>query len=153
MRDETADLAWAVEHLVQGPSGAPRPELLAAAREPASVAPAPLVYQLASPVPPSWFPLLPVKAADQSVALIGGTVEDGPRAPSGRLLPQLFSPDFQLPDREISRAGVVLSRVASRTRTADGGTRLWIARRKSFGAGEASSGLRYDTAQPAADAT
>ena len=106
MRDETADLAWAVEHLVQGPSGAPRPELLAAAPEPASVASAPLVYQLASPVPPSWFPLLPVKAADQSVALIGGTVEDGPRAPSGRLLPQLFSPDFQLPDREISRAGV-----------------------------------------------
>jgi hypothetical protein len=153
LRDETADLAWAIEHLVQGPSGVPRPELPAVAPEPASGAPAPLAYRLASPVPSSWFPLLPVQAADQTVALIGGTVEDGPRAPSGRLLPQLFSLGFQLPDREISRAGVVLRRVASRTRTTDGGSRLWVARRKSFGAGEASSGLRYDQAQPTTDAT
>jgi hypothetical protein len=153
LRDETADLAWAIEHLVQGPSGAPRAEPPLTAREPVSNAPAPLAYQLSSPLPPNWFPLLPVTAPDRSVALVGGTVEGGPRAPAGRLLPTLFSPGFQLPDREITRAGVVLCRVACRTRTADGGARLWFARRSYIGAGEASSGLRYDEAQRTADSS
>ena len=153
LRDETADLAWAIEYLVQGPSGAPLVEPPAASPAPVSGAPAPLVYQLSTPLPPSWFPLLPVAAPGGSVALVGGTVDGGPRAPSGRLLRQLFSQGFQLPDREITRAGVLLRRVACRTRTADGGMRLWTARRKYIGAGEASSGLRYDQAQQAADAT
>jgi hypothetical protein len=153
LRDETADLAWAIEHLVQGPSGAPRLEPPAAS--PASVrgAPAPLVYQLSTTPPPSWFPLLPVTTPEGPIALIGGTVDGRPHAPSGRLLQKLFSPGFQLPDREITRAGVLLHRVACRTRTADGSTRLWIARRKYIGAGEASSGLRYDEAQRTTDST
>jgi hypothetical protein len=31
----------------------------------------------------------------------------------------------------------------------DGGTYLWLGRRKSVGRGEGSSGLRFDTADPA----
>lgn len=153
LRDETADLAWAIEYLVQGPSGAPQPEPSAAAQAPVSGAPVPLVYQLSTTLPPSWFPLLPVTTPEGPTALIGGTMDNGPRTPSGRLLQKLFNSGFELPDREITRAGVRLQRVACRTRTADGGTHLWIARRKYIGAGEASSGLRYDEAQQATDAT
>jgi hypothetical protein len=52
-----------------------------------------------------------------------------------------------LPEEEIGRAGVLLRRVACRTRLSDGTMKLWMARRKQIGAGEASSGLRYDQAQ------
>ena len=51
---------------------------------------------------------------------------------------------------EISRSGLRLVRVTCRTRTtSDGDAKLWVARRRNIGAGEASSGLRYDEAIPA----
>jgi hypothetical protein len=149
LRDETADLAWAIEHTIEGPTGAPRDEPLPAPPGVPADAPAPLVYQLSTPVPASWFPLLPVTTAGGAVALVAGTVEGGPRAPTGRITQRLSAPGFQLPDEEVPRAGVRLQRVICRARSADGRTQLWIARRKQIGAGAASSGLRYDTAQPA----
>ena len=83
-----------------------------------------------------------------AVALVAGTVEGGPDAPSGRLVKRLSASGFQLPEEEVSRAGVRLERVACRTRTSDGRSRLWVARRRHIGAGEASSSLRYDEARP-----
>jgi hypothetical protein len=60
---------------------------------------------------------------------------------------RLSVPGFELPEEEIGRAGVRLRRIACRTRLSDGKMQLWMARRKQIGAGEASSGLRYDQAQ------
>ena len=144
LRDETADIGWAVEHIVEGPTGAPRPETPLPPSSPPAGAPAPLVYQLATPLPASWFPLLPVQAARGAIALVAGTVDGGPLSPSGRVVRRLSAHGFQLPEEEIGRAGVRLQRVACRTRSSDGKMHLWIARRKQIGAGEASSGLRYD---------
>jgi hypothetical protein len=146
LRDETADMAWAIEHVVEGPTGAPQREPLPPPFAPPTDAPAPLVYQLATPLPASWFPLLPVATPGGGIALVAGTVEGGPRAPSGRIVARLAAAGFQLPDREVPRAGVQLSRAMYRSRSADGGMHLWIARRAQIGAGEASSGLRYDAA-------
>jgi hypothetical protein len=146
LRDETADIAWAIEHVVEGPTGAPRMEPAAPTLTPPADAPARLAYQLATPLPPSWFPLLPVQTVAGAIALVVGTVEGGPRAPSGRLVRRLSTPGFQLPEEEIGRAGVRVQRVACRSRSSDGKMYLWIARRKQIGAGEASSGLRYDLA-------
>jgi hypothetical protein len=141
-------MAWAIEHVVEGPTGAPQLEQ-PPPESPAPVgAPAPLAYQLQSPIPASWFPLLPVATAAGAVALVAGTVEGGPTAPSGRLVKRLSASGFQLPEEEVSRAGVRLERIACRSRTSDGRSRLWIARRRHIGAGEASSGLRYDEARP-----
>jgi hypothetical protein len=144
LRDETADMAWAIEHLVAGPSGAPQFEAPPPAAPPLTGAPAPLAYQLATPLPGSWFPLLPMPTPGGGLGLAGGTVEGGPPAPSGRLLQSLFRPGFRLPEHELTRAGLRLQRVACRTRSPDGKTHFWIARRRQLGAGEASSGLRYD---------
>lgn len=149
LRDETADMAWAIERAVEGPTGTPVFESPPSPPPPASGAPAPLVYQLASRLPASWFPLLPVPTAGVGVALVTGTVDDGSRAPSGRLVRQLSTEGFQLPEHEVSRAGLRLERVACRTRLSDGNAQLWIARRRHIGAGEASSGLRYDETRPA----
>jgi hypothetical protein len=91
---------------------------------------------------------MPVVTTAGAVALVAGTVESGPDTPSGRLVKRLSASGFQLPEEEVSRAGVRLERVACRTRTSDGRSRLWVARRRHIGAGEASSGLHYDEARP-----
>ena len=153
LRDETADIGWAIEHMVEGPTGVPRLESPPPSTSPPAGPPAPLVYQLATQLPPSWFPLLPLQTARGAIALVAGTVDGGPRSPSGRLVRRLSTPGFQLPEEEIGRAGVLLRRVTCRTRLSDGTMRLWMARRKQIGAGEASSGLRYDQAKRASAAS
>lgn len=152
LRDETADLAWAIEHIVEGPTGAPRPEPPPPSLALPADAPSPLIYQLRTPLPPSWFPMLPVATAGGAVALVTSTVDGGPAAPSGRIVTRLSAPGFQLPDEEVPRAGARLQRLACRTRSSDGGMHLWIARRKLIGAGAASSGLRFDAALTVQDA-
>lgn len=150
LRDETADLAWAVERVVVGPTGAPLLESPPSPSPPPAGAPARLVYELQSQLPASWFPLMPVVTESGGLALVAGTVEGGPRAPSGRIVLRLSREGFRLPEHEVSRAGLRLERVACRTRSADGAAHLWGARRRHLGAGEASSGLRYDQARPVA---
>ena len=145
LRDETADIGWAVEHVVEGPTGVPRLESPPPSASRPAGSPTPLVYQLATPLPPSWFPL-PVRTDRGAIALVAGTVDGGPRSPSGRVVRRLSAPGFELPEEEIGRAGVRLRRIACRTRLSDGKMQLWMARRKQIGAGEASSGLRYDLA-------
>jgi hypothetical protein len=150
LRDETADMAWAIERVVEGPTGAPVLDSPPPASPPPAGVPAPLAYTLQSPLPASWFPLLPVVTETGGLALVAGTVEGGPAAPSSRIVQRLARDGFQLPEREISRAGIKLERVLCRSRSADGGAHLWGARRRHIGAGEASSGLRFDEARPVA---
>jgi hypothetical protein len=72
-RDEMANLAWAIEHYVQGVSGEPLDRDLEAkslsfqqkidfGSKPASPQ---VVYRLATPVPANWIPLLPVRDPDK----------------------------------------------------------------------------------------
>ena len=53
---------------------------------------------------------------------------------------------YQLQDNEVPRAGLVVERVAFRTRWIDGSTHLWLARRRRTGSGETASALRFDVA-------
>jgi hypothetical protein len=149
LRDETADMAWAIEHVVESATGVSRVEAPPPVLPPPSGLPAAWWYQLATLLPSSWFPLMPVQTLTRAVVLVAGTVEGGPRAPSGRLVRRLSATGFQLPEEEIGRAGVRLQRVACRSRSSDGKMHLWMARRKQIGAGEASSGLRWDQVRPA----
>ncbi len=69
-RDEMANLAWAIEHTVQGVSGEPLDRDLEAKglafqqkiAFPDGVDSPQLVYRLQTPVPANWTPLLPVRA-------------------------------------------------------------------------------------------
>jgi hypothetical protein len=149
LRDETADMAWAIERITEDPLGDPVTSTpVPAPVAPASV-PAALEYLLQSPLPANWFPLLPVVTASGGLALVAGTVEGSTQPPATRLLQRLSAAGFQLPQHEISRSGLRLDRITCRTRTSDGNAKLWIARRRHIGAGEASSGLSYDEAIPA----
>lgn len=156
LRDEAANLAWAIERAIEGADGRPA-DLAQAAHE--AVAPAPpadrpsetLSYRLRSDPPPYWFPLLPQRAqpADPSMTFQLGLLPrdgaaTGPR-PRGRLLaPLAGSPRVSVREDEVPREGARVTRAYQLARWIDGSTFLWLGRRKGVGHGEGSSGLRFD---------
>ena len=115
-----------------------------------------LSYLVQTTMPEHWMPLLPVMldpargdiALELGALLRGNTPDGDPILPLGRILrPQL--PDgrpYRIPEHEVSRSGTKATRQVFRTRWIDGSTHLWIARVKSSGRGEGTSGLRFDVA-------
>lgn len=168
-RDEVANLVWAVERVVQGPSG----ERVDRGREaspvtlrqqiPGDLGDARLVYRLMTPVPEHWNPMVPVASGPA-----GGQVVDLERRPlirfrvdgsaefmhpRGLLLradptAPVVSDRLRVAEEEVPRDGLVVTRSFQLARTEDGRTVLWIGRRKRVGRGEGQSGLRFDTALP-----
>jgi hypothetical protein len=65
-----------------------------------------------------------------------------PILPLGRVL----TPGHRLifPDETVSRGGERVTRYFQHTRWIDGGSLLWMGRRRRPGRGEGSSGLRFD---------
>lgn len=153
LRDEMANLAWAVERKVQGPSGFSRDR----AREnddptPIAKGPVPraqLDYLLQTGVPGRWIPYLPKRSGYRAVDLVQGRMPDAagdPVQPLGRLL---NDPGVRLvPDAELPREGLLVLRQPSMTRRSDGSYLRWTARRVSVGRGEGASNLAFDTAHP-----
>ncbi|HKD06728.1 MAG TPA: hypothetical protein VKB79_12575 [Bryobacteraceae bacterium] len=158
LRDEMADLAWAVETKVQ--DGLER----VIDRRSTWVAPGKLppgtrdlpAYRVETVVPDYWLPLAPEQLADQkSIRLrlvpmevdVGGT----PQAtePKGRLLVANDSGGrLWLFEEEVPREGTLVDRLYRYARWQDGRTTLWTARRRQTGRGEGSSGLRFDILDP-----
>jgi hypothetical protein len=52
-----------------------------------------------------------------------------------------------LPEEEVPRSGVRITRAYFRTRWTDGGTFLWLARERRGSATSEESGLQFDIAQ------
>jgi hypothetical protein len=144
LRDEAANLAWAVEKAVEGADGA------RIAPAPPGAAADPRPYRLRTDPPSYWFPLLPQRAhpTDPSMTFRLGRLPDtaGPR---GHLLHGLSRPaPVLVPEDEIPREGARLTRGYQLARWIDGTTFLWCGRRKGVGRGEGSSGLRFDVTDP-----
>ncbi len=160
VRDEQANLVWAIEQMIEGGEGRPWPgrerHVAASALEPPQVVPvttAPLLYRLQSFVPWHWFPMLPV-SLDQftgETALERGQMirPDGitSPAPIGRLIQAPPNGVYRVREEAVPRTGLKVVREVVRCRWLSGETHLWIARRKGVGRGEGSSGLRYDEAR------
>ncbi len=162
-RDEMANMAWAIEHVVEDAAGAPRPQRerdaarSGAAPAVATAPSAPLRYQIESPVPASFIPLLPV-ALDPvngivALELAAAIASDGhtPILPRGRILRPTGVPAgtaYQLPEESVPRNGLRVQRIVCRSRWSDGATHLWVLRRTAPGTGETSSALRFDQALP-----
>jgi hypothetical protein len=64
------------------------------------------------------------------------------------LNPKLITQPYRLFDEEIARSGVRVERLVFMSRSRDGKSFLWTARRKRSGSGETQSGLRFDSAVP-----
>ena len=152
-RDEMANVAWAIERLIESAAEAPlsryEDEVARNGGAPASATAVPgsgLRYRLASRVPSYWVPLLPVKT-DTGLRLVRGAVLDTQGAPRpvhalGRLLES--GQALSLFEEEVPREGARVTRSYQWTRWTDGSSHLWVGRRKGVGRGESSSSLRFD---------
>jgi hypothetical protein len=153
LRDEMANLAWAIERLVEADAGSVnRIERENESRQPTAPDPAAeatgeppiLEYRLATQVPSNWYALVPeqqpaaVGPSPRAIAfrLAGGT------APEGRILAELGQ--VRLHEEELARTGTVVRRKWKYARWIDGSTHIWVGRVRTLGRGEGSSGLRFD---------
>ena len=160
LRDEAANMAWAVERLAQGPAGYPA-DLHAAPGGPAappedSLAIGPdgrLAYRLTTGAPRNWHPLVPVRTAGSGAAVrlerraLPDPATGRVAPPHGRLLAE--SAGALLHEEEVPREGARVTRAFQYARWTDGSTHLWVGRRKGPGRGPGGSGLRFDAVEPA----
>lgn len=153
LRDEMANLVWAVERCVKGASGAARSRV----RErddprppsPGPVHRAQLDYLLQTRVPGRWIPYVPRTSGYRAIELVQGRMP-GPDGGGPVSLGSLLNrPDCKVvKDAEVPREGIIVRRQPSMTRRADGGYERWTARRVAVGRGEGSSQLAFDSAIP-----
>lgn len=156
LRDEMANLAWAVERVVESPAEGPLNRFEAyleqkrrrdlESPQPTTM-PQTLRYRLTTEVPDYWVPLLPV-LTDQGLRLKRGAVlkTDGSTEPVhalGRILET--GRELSLFEEEVPREGVRVTRSYQFTRWIDGSSHFWVGRRKGVGRGEGSSGLKFDS--------
>ena len=158
MRDEMANLAWAIERTVESPIEQPAQRYEAADAAPIDVAPVTNLprYLLSSEVPPNWIPLLPVQLPNPSQQGVAGQIitrlkrgavlqSDGTQkvhAAAGEVLNA--GAQLLLYDEEVPREGVHIVRQRRLTRWTDGSTWVWTSLRNQVGTGEGSSGLKFD---------
>jgi hypothetical protein len=162
LRDEMANLAWAVEALVVDDAGgavdrfAAQPERpVPPPRDPS----APPRWRVQTEVPEHWFPLAPEQLRDgESVRLrlvpLARPSNGGPPSellPLGALLARIWRTQGEglwLYEEEVPRAGLAVVRTHQQARWHDGSMHTWTGRRKRSGGGEGSSGLRFDVLEP-----
>ncbi|KQR77319.1 hypothetical protein ASF98_21465 [Arthrobacter sp. Leaf337] len=165
LRDEDANVAWAIEQTVEGAAGVrvDRVEAWqehrrrygdAAAHSGAPAQIAPFTYRLVSEVPEHWIPLVPEETAPGRTVLrvsaiqrpgVGGGGPE-PVLPRGLLLRSADA--LRVPEEEVPSEGAQVTRSWHYTRWTDGSAHLWEARRKRAGRGPASSGLAFDLVEP-----
>jgi hypothetical protein len=153
LRDEIANMAWAVERAVPGRLEQ-RLDLDAQVTPADALTPPPegtLRYRLATDVPPNWVPLLPQRDATTNALRL---VRAAMLAPDGtnqlrRARGVLLNPPgtgLALFDEEVPREGARITRSAQHTRWFGGSSVLWMGQRNTVGKGEGESGLRFDIA-------
>jgi hypothetical protein len=151
LRDEMANMVWAVERTVPAASGASASGydvVRAAATAPPAPALHPTIanvrYVLGTDVPHNWHAFIPVHVpgSARSVQLQRARMPGPARVIYGRIL-AVPSP-YYVNEEEVPRAGKIVTRAFARARWLDGSTFLWLGRRVSTGRGEGSSGLAFD---------
>lgn len=153
MRDEMANVAWAIEQRIESPleSAQPRADATPPPSDlPPSLDRAAARYRLASSVPTHWVPLLPVQlaAAGRVVTRLrrGAVLQPDGTQQVHEARGRILNPGGALlmHDEEVPREGVHVSRHLQLARWIDGSTWAWAAHRKRSGRGEGSSGLQFD---------
>jgi hypothetical protein len=133
VRDEAANLAWALQRVPQVPL--PPPSQPAAGQ-------GDLLYIPMTPLPDDRIPM-PLTETDAGRWLVRGRLTGQSTGPSGILL----APDFRLRDEELPDEGLLLDRRYELGRTPDGVLHLWVSRVKRIGARLPASGLTFDAMQ------
>ena len=149
LRDEMANLVWAIETVVPSQSGKgvsgnemAIPDNLPEAFVPAGAAT--IRYVLGTTVPDNWIPFIPVhmEGSDTEIRLQRARMP-GAKGALGVMIKETPAPYF-VNEEEIPRAGITVQRSFQRARWLSGETILWIGRYKEAGKGEGWSNLRFD---------
>ena len=145
LRDEAANLAWAVERTVEGEHGRPvdRAQAAYAARPDDRAPPAngeTFGYRLMTDVPEHWLPLVPQRAEpdDPATTLALGSL--GTEA-LGRILHPL---GLVLREEEVPRDGARVTRGYRMARWVDGSTFLWLGGASWSAAARARAACGFD---------
>jgi hypothetical protein len=161
MRDEMANLAWAIERTIESPIEQPAQRYEAPDAVPIDP-PSHVIngtlprYLLSSQVPPNWIPLLPIQIPNPAFPSTSGQIlsrlkrgavlqPDGTtkiHAAKGDVL--LSAGNLLFYDEEVPREGARITRQRRLARWTDGSTWLWTSFKNEVGQGEGSSQLKFD---------
>ena len=158
MRDEAANLAWAIEEQVEQPDGSVRDrrQQWLALRETAGagVADGAWRYVLEEQTPPFWLPLLPEVERQRVTGYLRrgrmrswdelGTLATALAGPQGRMMAP--AAPLRIHDETVPRGGVELTRAFQAARGADGRLVVWVGRRKRPAGVMRTSGRDTDVA-------
>jgi hypothetical protein len=150
LRDEMANMVWAVENRVpsQAGKGVSGMEMALKSDAPTPFIPVnnkvPIRYVAGTTVPDNWIPFVPVhmEGSDREIRLQRARMP-GAKGALGVLLTEKAAP-YYVNEEEVPRAGALVQRSFQRTRWLNGITYLWIGRYKETGKGEGSSNLQFD---------
>jgi hypothetical protein len=176
MRDEMANMVWAVENVVPDQLGGTMRGVEAATRlrnylqtvattvTPPTFAPndAQIRFQFATSVPENWIPFIPVRLGSVFERQIQLQRAAMPRIMDGITLARVRPrtdilrvgldedpiESYKIFEEEVPRSGAIVQSTWQRTRWYDGSYVTWMGRRKTNGRGEGNSGLKYDTILP-----
>jgi hypothetical protein len=143
LRDEVANVAWAVERIVPHPlgQGAAPPAQPVEANVPT---PPGLTWTLTPPSPPgNWFPLLPVVIGRLALGTLWNARD---QKPAGRVLEGLKSPR-RLHQEEVPPEGVQVVRRWQSARGIDGSLHFWIGRSKTPRRTDIAPAVRFDVVE------
>ena len=142
VRDQVANLAWAIERQALGASGRPVDRDAASALPELPQSDRDWSYHAYSPVRANWIPFTPVQMGEGAsaqvhlrrglMALPPPGMEPNQLLPIGRLLDA--SAPMRVQEEAIADAGLRIDRRYQRTRGADGRVHLWVGRRVRTGA-------------------
>ena len=155
VRDEMANVVFAIEETIQSAASAPHSLQVdhekrmaegAAANPGWAAHEARLVYRLQGYVPEHWHPLTPkVSNGITSLELQSIHRPAGPSEPRGKVLLDEGSEPFTVHFEEVPEGGIQIVRDYQLARWTDGRYRLWTGKRKRPGRHPVASGLRYDS--------
>ncbi len=148
MRDEMANLVWAIEDIVPSEcSGGKKVLVGERINEPDNEEESneeAWKYTLGTTVPKNWIPFIAVHKKDsQSEIRLQRARMPNAQNPQSQLL-QEIQPVHFVEENEVPRSGVIIERTIHRTRWLDGRTYCWVGRQKRTGRGEGSSELVFD---------
>lgn len=145
MKDEMANLVWAIEDIIPSQTGGGKKVLL---NMPETSPEIPNEnkwrYTLGTTIPENWIPFVAVhKSGSHQEIYLQRAHMPNSKLPRSLLLSEKQPVHF-LETQEVPRAGVIVERTFQRVRWLDGRTYTWIGRRKMTGRGEGNSGLAFD---------
>jgi hypothetical protein len=145
MRDEMANLMWAIEDIIPAETGGGKKIVQVAPPDPVpNPDPETWRYTLGTTVPAHWIPFVSVHKPGSEKEIRFQRARMPNAKPAASILLTENQPVHFIEEQEVPRSGVIVERSVQRIRWMDGRTFLWVGRRKITGRGEGSSGLTFD---------